>query len=189
MDLSFLSSDVLPQIYTDENLNPKCVHRNWFFCDRIQKVSAHKSIHMTKLSMKFLECTGQRWARRGLSNTSKECQKKHCKNCKCCPASLLIVRQQRLSWIQVLNCQNCNQCLKGHKSLDYHSVSDSVSEWVTMPPIELSNVHRLCLGSQRYLSGYKTGYNDKWMASKLVVSHQICLFSSFLNVRENIDLL
>ena len=42
---------------------------------------------------------------------------KHRKNCECCPVSLLIVRQQRLSWIQVLNCQNCNQCLKSHKSL------------------------------------------------------------------------
>ena len=32
---------------------------------------------------------------------------KHCKNCECCPVSLLIVKQQRLSWIQGLNCQNC----------------------------------------------------------------------------------
>ena len=31
--------------------------------------------------------------------------------------SQLIVRSQRLSWIQVLNCQNCSQCLKCHKSL------------------------------------------------------------------------
>ena len=43
---------------------------------------------------------------------------KHRKNCECCPLSQLIVRQQRLSWIQLLNCQNCNQCLKCHKSLD-----------------------------------------------------------------------
>ena len=42
---------------------------------------------------------------------------KHRKNCECCPMSLLIVRLQRLSWIQILNCQNCNQCLKCHKSL------------------------------------------------------------------------
>ena len=42
---------------------------------------------------------------------------KHRKNCKCCPVSQLIVRSQRLSWIQVLNCQNCSQCLKCHKSL------------------------------------------------------------------------
>ena len=28
---------------------------------------------------------------------------KHLKNCECCPLSLLIVRWQRLSWIQVLN--------------------------------------------------------------------------------------
>ena len=41
----------------------------------------------------------------------------HRKNCECCPVSLLIVRQQRLSWIQVLNCQNCNQYLKCHRSL------------------------------------------------------------------------
>ena len=27
---------------------------------------------------------------------------KHCKNCECCPVSRLIVRSQRLSWIQVL---------------------------------------------------------------------------------------
>ena len=37
---------------------------------------------------------------------------KHRKNCECCPVSQLIVRTQRLSWIQVLNCQIYNQCLK-----------------------------------------------------------------------------
>ena len=42
---------------------------------------------------------------------------KHHKNCECCPVSLLIVRWQRLSWIQVLHCRNCNQCLKCHESL------------------------------------------------------------------------
>ena len=41
----------------------------------------------------------------------------HRKNCECCPVSLLIVRHQRLSWIQVLNWQNCNKCLKCHKCL------------------------------------------------------------------------
>ena len=39
---------------------------------------------------------------------------KHHNNCECCPVSLLIVRYQRLSWIQVLNFQKCNQCLKCH---------------------------------------------------------------------------
>ena len=43
--------------------------------------------------------------------------KKHRKNCECCPVSLLIVRSQRLSWIQFLKCQRCNQCLKSLKSL------------------------------------------------------------------------
>ena len=42
---------------------------------------------------------------------------KHRKNCECCPVSLLIVRKQRLSEIQVLNCQNSNQCLNCQKSL------------------------------------------------------------------------
>ena len=42
---------------------------------------------------------------------------KHRKNCECCPVSLFIARKQRLSWIQVLNFQNCNQCLKCHKLL------------------------------------------------------------------------
>ena len=42
---------------------------------------------------------------------------KHCKNSECCPVSQLIVRSQRLSWIQDLNCQSFNQCLKCHKSL------------------------------------------------------------------------
>ena len=51
---------------------------------------------------------------------------KHRKNCKCCPVSLLIVRSQRLSWIQVLNCQNCNQCLKGNKSPGFRL---SLSQW------------------------------------------------------------
>ena len=47
---------------------------------------------------------------------SEEKKEKHRKNCECCPVSQLIVRKQRLSWIQVLNCQNCNLCLKWHKS-------------------------------------------------------------------------
>ena len=76
--------------------------------------------------------------------------------------SLLIVRSQRLSWIQVLNCQNFNQCLKCHKNpglslqlstlivikcLKGHRSSGSlfvcqvvksfVTQWVTRPPIEL----------------------------------------------------
>ena len=38
--------------------------------------------------------------------------KKHRKNCECSPVSLLIVMYQRFSWIQILNCQNCNQCQK-----------------------------------------------------------------------------
>ena len=42
--------------------------------------------------------------------------KKHRKNCECCPVSQSIVRYQRLSGIQVLNCKNCNQCLNCHKS-------------------------------------------------------------------------
>ena len=42
------------------------------------------------------------------------CQKKHRKNCECSPVSQLIVRWQRLSWIQVLNCLYCNRCLKCH---------------------------------------------------------------------------
>ena len=42
---------------------------------------------------------------------------KHRKNWECCPVSLLIARKQRMSWIQVLNCQNSNQCLNCQKSL------------------------------------------------------------------------
>ena len=39
---------------------------------------------------------------------------KHRKNCKCCPVSLLIVRKQRLPWIQVFNCQcQCLNCKVG----------------------------------------------------------------------------
>ena len=45
-------------------------------------------------------------------------KRKHPKNCKCSPASpFVIVRQQRLLWIQVLNRQNCNPCLKCRNSL------------------------------------------------------------------------
>ena len=51
---------------------------------------------------------------------------KHRKNCECCPVSLLIVRSQRLSCIQVLNCQNFDQCLKCHKSL---GLSLKLSKW------------------------------------------------------------
>ena len=37
--------------------------------------------------------------------------KKHRKNCECCPLSCTLnCWQQRLSWIQVLDCKNCNQC-------------------------------------------------------------------------------
>ena len=43
-----------------------------------------------------------------LKSESRNGKSKHRKNCECCPVSLLIVRQQRLSWFQVLNCQNCN---------------------------------------------------------------------------------
>ena len=49
-------------------------------------------------------------------NGIKPLVKKHRKNCKCCQMSLLIVKKQRLSWIQVLNCQNSNQCLNCQKS-------------------------------------------------------------------------
>ena len=52
-----------------------------------------------------------------ISSHQNGCDGKHCKNCECCPVSQLIVRSQRLSWIQVLNCQHCSQCLKCHKSL------------------------------------------------------------------------
>ena len=45
-------------------------------------------------------------------------KKDHRKNCQCWSVSLLIVRCQRLSWIQFLDCQNCNQCLKCLKSQD-----------------------------------------------------------------------
>ena len=34
---------------------------------------------------------------------------KHCNNCKCCPVSLLIVRSQWVSWIQILSCLKCQQ--------------------------------------------------------------------------------
>ena len=33
-----------------------------------------------------------------------------------CPVSVLIVQSQWLSWYSILNCQNCNKCLKGHQS-------------------------------------------------------------------------
>ena len=56
---------------------------------------------------------------------------KHRKNCECCPVSLLIVGQQRMSWIQVLNCKDCNQCLKCHKSLGL-SLSLSLSVYLSL---------------------------------------------------------
>ena len=43
---------------------------------------------------------------------SQKYRYKHRKNCECCPLSQLIVRLQRLSWIQVLNCQYYNQFRK-----------------------------------------------------------------------------
>ena len=43
------------------------------------------------------------------------------KNCDYCPLSLFQVK--RLSWIQVLNCQNCNPCLKCHKSAELNCVA------------------------------------------------------------------
>ena len=55
---------------------------------------------------------------RGNQCNDEKCEpNKHCKNCECCPVSLLIVRRQRLLWIQGLNFQNYNQCPKCHKSL------------------------------------------------------------------------
>ena len=40
-----------------------------------------------------------------------------CQNFLCCPVSLLIVRSQWLSWIQVLNCSKCQQCCTSSKAL------------------------------------------------------------------------
>ena len=59
-------------------------------------------------------------------------RKKHRKNCECCPLSHLIVREQRLSWIWVLNCKNCNQCLNCHKSAGLSRVARWVGRWVGM---------------------------------------------------------
>ena len=53
-------------------------------------------------------------------------KKKHRKNCECCPVSFLIVRWQKLSWIQVLTCQNCDRCVKSHKSLGLSKLSEIV---------------------------------------------------------------
>ena len=39
---------------------------------------------------------------------------KHRKNCKCCPVSLLIVRSQWYTWIQVHNCLKCKQFTQVH---------------------------------------------------------------------------
>ena len=64
----------------------------------------------------------------------------HRKNCECCPVSQLIVRSQRLSWIQVLNCQNCSQCLKCRKSLGLSLLMSLY--W------SLSNIVRNCQNSQ-----------------------------------------
>ena len=47
------------------------------------------------------------------------------KKCKCCPVSLLIVRSQRLSWVHVQNCQNCNH-LKGHNSSKLSTIVKNV---------------------------------------------------------------
>ena len=47
-----------------------------------------------------------------------KCERKHCKNCECCPVSLLIVRSQWLSWIQVLNCLKCQR---------FHTSSEAMS--------------------------------------------------------------
>ena len=50
------------------------------------------------------------WSAKVVMDCQKICQtNKHRKNCKCCPVSLSIVRSQWLSWIQVLNCLNCQQ--------------------------------------------------------------------------------
>ena len=51
-----------------------------------------------------------------LSSGKKE-KRKYRNKCKCCPVSLSIVRSQRLPLIRILNCRNCNQCLKCHESL------------------------------------------------------------------------
>ena len=51
---------------------------------------------------------------------SNELNQHHCASvniCEFCPVLFLIVRSQWLSWIQILNCPNCMQCLKGHKYL------------------------------------------------------------------------
>ena len=64
----------------------------------------------------------------------KNSQKKY----ECCLVALLIVRSQRLSGIQVLKYQNCNQCLKRHKSRGLYLsltllLSLSLYQYIKMP--------------------------------------------------------
>ena len=72
---------------------------------------------------------------------------KHRKNCECCPVSQLIVRYQRLSWIQVFNFQNCNQCLKCHKSpgLSCQKLSKIVRKMPKLSKIVIKIVIKNCL--------------------------------------------
>ena len=84
----------------------------------IQDTKNTKSYHLNNIF--FVELTYLRGNQADLITCSPmhtSYWRKHRKNCECCPVSQLIVRSQRLSWFQVLNCQNCSQCLKCHKSL------------------------------------------------------------------------
>ena len=74
------------------------------------RTSWHEKSKASEMSI-TMECVARRQSRQ------RKIQNKHRKNCECCPVSQLIDRKQRLSLIQVLNCQYCNQCLKCHKSL------------------------------------------------------------------------
>ena len=72
----------------------------WFDLSII-KVDFNFQNNSSKTWLQTSSCINSNW----IYKTPKwSWSKKHCKNCECCPVFLLIVRSQRLSWIQDLNC-------------------------------------------------------------------------------------
>ena len=75
----------------------------WEFCAR--SVPAAAPPYICYVTLPGGSCFGSY----GVSAMSKKL--KHRKNCECCPVLFLINCQvTQIVWIQILNCQNCNQC-------------------------------------------------------------------------------
>ena len=97
----------------------------WRQCHRLTiyfYIQSKLKLKFPSSSLRVIEISTQCARREDDTFVERTPFKKHRKNCECCPVSHFIVRKQRLSWIQVLNCQNRNQCLNCRKSTQWQGL-------------------------------------------------------------------